>query len=131
MTDMNLMDHRRAAEEPAAVIALGLRAGWLHLTLTGPRSAGLTSRDRDVLTFVATSAYGVSELAITANLRRGGVKWPTASASIQRLVAEESLSRRGIGPGTFVVDLPGEDLAWIVANTVRVMACAARDGGGS
>ena len=78
----------RHPDEPLTVVTLGLRAAWLHMAVTGPGAAMLTSRDRDALALTATSAYGVPADAIVRYLRRGGASPTAALACVRRLVIE-------------------------------------------
>ena len=111
-------------DEPLTVVTLGLRAVWLHMAVTGPGAARLTSRDRDALALTATSAYGVPVEAVVRYLRRGGASPNAALACARRLVLEGSLSSSSqldlTGDGA-VIDLPLEDRAWIATTALRII----------
>lgn len=113
----------RHPDEPLTVVTLGLRAVWLHLAITGPGAAVLTSRDRDALALTATSAYGVSAETVARYLRRGGASPAAALACVRRLVVEGYLSSSQADPAgdEAVIDLPVEDRSWIAATAARIV----------
>ena len=102
----------------SALIAGGLRAAWLHLTLTGVAAEALSPRDREVLAVVATHPHGASRQQCLAQLRRMGVGEQVGERVIR------SLARAGwldAGPDVSKhadssqsrVDLPAADREWI------------------
>lgn len=88
--------------------ALGWRAQWLRLHLTGQAAGSLTHRDRAVLTLVATSLEGMEMDQLVDALRRLGVERTSAVARIHQLVLERWVDHRD-----GVIDLPGADVQWI------------------
>lgn len=102
------MDERTPFPPVQTVLYVGARAIWLHMAITGPRSASLTPRDRDVLTLVATRPNGATLDEITDLLRRNGTTTGHPTRWVQRLIAEGWLSASGN-----TIDLPAQDRAWL------------------
>lgn len=59
-----------------AAVLLGLRAQWLHAQLNQPAMEIAAPRDRELLTMVATSTYGVARSALVDLQRRLGTTTP-------------------------------------------------------
>lgn len=110
------------ALDRSALMAGGLRAAWLHLTLTGAAADALSPRDREVLAVVATHPHGASQRQCLNQLRRMGVG-EEAGARVIRSLARAGWLDAGVSgafdaaaigdPGEVRVDLPVADREWI------------------
>lgn len=69
-------------------VSLGLRAQWLHMQLNQPAMEIAVPRDRELLTMVATSAYGLTRSALVDKQRRLGTTTPSSAGRwIDQMVA--------------------------------------------
>lgn len=119
MQDMPIPNDWTITVEPAAVLALGVRAAWLHMVLASPSGDVLAPRDREILTLVATRPHGVDLSDLTSLLRRLGVTHGAALHWVDRLVGQGWLSRTG-DPAFAVIDLPATDAAWVTDQVHRM-----------
>lgn len=100
--------------------ALGLRAIWLHIQLSGPAAATMTPRDREILTLVATRP-SITLQGLTDLLRSNGHPRPNSRARVLTLATEGFIDARVDGryattrdvDDQVVVDLTAADLRWI------------------
>lgn len=103
------------------LLALGLRAAWLHLHLTGAAGLVLAPREREVLAVVATSPHGVTEDVLLRRLQNLGITAGVAHRVLAHLTHGWLSTRTALeGP---LYDLPQEDLDYI-ANRLRRRAAA-------
>ena len=108
------------ALERTTIQALGLRALWLHLQLTGVEALALAPRDRELITLVATRPRGVPLTDLLTRMRTTSALNAEAGRHwIQRLVDQGWLSVREDDQG-LCIDLAEEDLAWITAQDSRL-----------
>ncbi|WP_313535474.1 hypothetical protein [Arsenicicoccus bolidensis] len=108
------------ALERTTIQALGLRALWLHLQLTGVEALALAPRDRELITLVATRPRGVPLTDLLTRMRTTSALNAEAGRHwIQRLVDQGWLSVREDDQG-LSIDLAEEDLAWITAQDSRL-----------
>lgn len=108
--DMALLNDEFAdGMHPDLLGALGWRAVWLHVALTDA-GEGLSPKDRDLITLVATSALGVDTRTAAVFLRRFGTTPQATLRRIRQLVAAGYLS---LDQDETRVDLPLADLEWI------------------
>lgn len=102
--------------ETDALLQLGLRAAWLHLTLTGRRGIGLSPRDRTLLCLVATAGpNGLDAPDLVTAAVALGITGAAASRRTLQLADQDLLSPRGSG-----FDLPAADLRWIARQMERL-----------
>lgn len=107
-----------AALDRSTLMAGGLRAAWLHLTLTGVAADALSPRDREVLAVVATHPHGASRKQCLTQLRRMGVGEQAGERVIRSLATAGWLdagsdTEKQADPGEARVDLPAADREWI------------------
>jgi hypothetical protein len=105
--------------EPSTVLALGIRAAWLHLQLTGPAADALAPRDRELLTLVATRPTGLAESALVDLQRRLGVQPGASVRWLDRLIAQGWIERH-LEDDEPRIDLPAPDLDWITHHVSRL-----------
>lgn len=69
-------------------VSLGLRAQWLHVQLNQPAMEIAVPRDRELLTMVATAAFGLAHSTLVDVQRRLGTTTPSAAGRwIDQMVA--------------------------------------------
>jgi len=105
--------------EPSTVLALGIRAAWLHLQMTGPAADALAPRDRELLTLVATRPTGLPESALVDLQRRLGVQPGASVRWLDRLIAQGWIERH-LEDDEPRIDLPAPDLDWITHHVNRL-----------
>lgn len=105
--------------EPSTVLALGIRAAWLHLQMTGPAADALAPRDRELLTLVATRPTGLAESALVDLQRRLGVQPGASVRWLDRLIAQGWIERH-LEDDEPRIDLPAPDLDWITHHVNRL-----------
>ena len=105
--------------EPSTVLALGIRAAWLHLQMTGPAADALAPRDRELLTLVATRPTGLPESALVDLQRRLGVQPGASLRWLDRLIAQGWIERH-LEDDEPRIDLPAPDLDWITHHVNRL-----------
>jgi len=108
--------------EPSTVLALGIRAAWLHLQMTGPAADALAPRDRELLTLVATRPTGLPESALVDLQRRLGVQPGASVRWLDRLIAQGWIERH-LEDDEPRIDLPAPDLDWITHHLNRLTPC--------
>jgi len=108
--------------EPSTVLALGIRAAWLHLQMTGPAADALAPRDRELLTLVATRPTGLAESALVDLQRRLGVQPGASVRWLDRLIAQGWIERH-LEDDEPRIDLPAPDLDWITHHLNRLTPC--------
>lgn len=111
MTGMaTLTSTHTTPREAVHFVLLGLRAAWLNERLHQPALEVITPRDRELITMVATSPFGVSRSGLIDLQRRLGTTTPgNAVRWVDRLVAEGWLEFLPDGaPDDPRVDLPAQ-----------------------
>lgn len=67
------------ADDRTIAVLMGLRAQWLHMQLNQPAMEIAVPRDRELLTMVATSPFGLARSALIDAQRRLGTTSPSAA----------------------------------------------------
>lgn len=76
------------AGDHATAVLMGLRAQWLHMQLNQPAMEIAVPRERELLTMVATSPFGLARSALIDAQRRLGTTTPSAAGRwVDQMVA--------------------------------------------